>query len=137
MRDEHVERLYDHLHTDGTGRSGAGWNRIGVLSKSASPFSQSTHIVHTTALYALRHCLVGQDRKKKMNTHFFWFCNGTLNINIVVGASLSPSNLMPWRAYFGEVGRSARMTYGIADCQLEQVLFLFASSCVDSSFVVP
>ena len=27
MRDEHLERLYDHLHTNGMGRGGAGRNR--------------------------------------------------------------------------------------------------------------
>jgi hypothetical protein len=93
MRDEHLERLYDHLHTNGMGRGGAGRNRDWrAFLKTLLLFFRFTHIVRKTALYALRHCLVGRDGKNEYP--IFLFLTDTLYI-VVHGRKLEPKQFMP------------------------------------------
>jgi uncharacterized membrane protein len=66
---------------------------IGVLFlKRFSFFFRFTHIVRKTALYALRHCLVGRDGKNEYP--IFLFLTDTLYI-VVHGRKLEPKQFMP------------------------------------------
>ena len=74
------------------GRGGAGRNRDWrAFLRTLLLFFRFTHIVRKTALYALRHCLVGRDGKNEYP--IFLFLTDTL-YTIVHGRKLEPKQFM-------------------------------------------
>jgi hypothetical protein len=95
--DESIERLYDHLHTDGTGRSGTGRTRDRrAVIERFSFFTAYTHCSQNCAICIT--ALFGRARDgKKMNTQDFSVLHCRFEHDCHCGLELESNHFMSWR----------------------------------------